>query len=90
MAIKRILNFLADYSVSVKEWFRYFSYNNVISKPEFFTLTQTFPFRLEMDEIDDLFSFLDEARTENLTLEALCYKVDVAVLSGEGAQLGTQ
>jgi Ca2+-binding EF-hand superfamily protein len=60
--IKRILAFFADYNVTVKDWFRYFSYNNLISKPDFFTLMQTFPFKLEMDEIDDLFSYIDESR----------------------------
>jgi len=37
-----------------------------------------------MDEISDLFSYIDEARTESISLEALSYKIDVAVLSNEG------
>jgi len=47
--IKRLLVFFADYALTVKDWYRYFTQGNFITKSEFFTLMQTLPFKLEMD-----------------------------------------
>lgn len=69
--IKKLLGFLNEYSLTTKEWFRYFTQGAAITKSDFFTLLQTLPFRLEVDDIADLFGYIDEGRIESISLEAL-------------------